>query len=174
MRGAGGQAPRGPWAHQKPLRRRDQHRMPTRRRMWPRSPKIKRRSTQRARKSGPKLWKPPNQPHRPTPSHECQGTSVAPPNQANKQFFVKPPNMAKEKQEISFTAANIGQRKTSSRQNLIGRNRHHARPPASSRTDIIPTLSHFKGCRPQKRRKGEEPKEYYKPLRDKKGQQSKC
>ena len=51
MRGAGG-APRGLRAHQNPLQERDRHRRLTRHRIWPRSPKIKRRSTKTATKGG--------------------------------------------------------------------------------------------------------------------------
>ena len=154
MRGVGG-TPRGPRVHQKTLRKRDRHRMLTHHQIWPRSPKMKRRSNQKARRSGPKNQKPPSQHNRPTPGRKSQGTSVASPNQVNEQIFVKPPNMAKEKEEISFTAANKGQRKTPSRHNLSGRNHQHARPLTlhfhhSSKGANLPTqkvclqIMHFK------------------------------
>ena len=71
MRGAG-ETPRGPRAHQKTLRQHDRHCMLTHHQIWPRSPKMKRPSTQEARRSGPIHRKPPSQHNRPTPGRESQ------------------------------------------------------------------------------------------------------
>jgi len=135
MRGAGG-APRGLRAHQKPLRKRDRHRRPTR---LPKNQntqgKTSADATKKARRSGPDDRKPPSQPKRRTSSHESQETSVTPPNLPQ-----------------------------SSARTAKGRNRQHARPHIlplpTSKGANLPKQSEWQRAKKEKRAAEEAKKAY--------------
>jgi len=171
MRGAGG-APRGLRAHQNPLQERDRHRRLTRHRIWPRSPKIKRRSTKTATKGRTATQASHGTRQATTPGRQ-QGKR--PKEKASRHqnrltnIFSSSPQIWPEEQENSLQGHQYRPANRSPAADTIGTARECAshlakqkigtnpiaKPPSALNvaTTQNPTSSNFKGCNPSKANK---------------------